>query len=97
VSDLNGSSEVGLVERQLMERFDGEPPGYIAVCGSNRLIALASRLRARWGSIVEASLEAHMACGLGYCHGCAAPLASDPSREGPLVCVDGPVFSVAGA
>lgn len=94
VSDSSGSSEVGLLERRLHADLDAAPPDYIAVCGSNRLIALASRLGARWGSTVEASLEAHMACGIGYCHGCAAPMPADPSREGPLVCVDGPVFAV---
>jgi len=37
-----------------------------------------------------ASLEAHMACGSGACHGCVVP-----TREGYLrVCVDGPVFAL---
>jgi NAD(P)H-flavin reductase len=35
-----------------------------------------------------ASLEAHMACGTGACHGCVVP-----THEGYLrVCVEGPVF-----
>ena len=52
---------------------------------------LAAELGAEWGVPVRVSLEARMACGLGYCHGCAAPVATDPTVEGPLVCVDGPV------
>jgi hypothetical protein len=37
-----------------------------------------------------ASLEAHMACGSGACHGCVVA-----TREGYLrVCVDGPVFAL---
>lgn len=94
VSDSTGSSEVRQLERRLIEQLDPSPPDFIAVCGAKRLIGLAARLGTRWGATVEASLEAHMACGLGYCHGCAAPVSADSSREGPLVCVDGPVFSV---
>jgi dihydroorotate dehydrogenase electron transfer subunit len=37
------------------------------------------------------SLEAHMACGLGYCHGCSSG-APGLAEEAPLVCRDGPVF-----
>ncbi|MFF5987120.1 iron-sulfur cluster-binding protein [Prauserella flavalba] len=32
-----------------------------------------------------------MACGLGYCRGCAAG-GGDGTQEAPLVCRDGPVF-----
>lgn len=97
VTDGDGSSDVEVLEHRLLTAFGDSPPDYIAVCGSNRLILLASRLARTWGAKVEASIEAHMACGLGYCHGCAAPLTADPSSEGPLVCVDGPVFAVSPA
>ena len=43
----------------------------VLVCGSNRLIDLAARLAAPYGVDVQVSLEAHMACGIGYCHGCS--------------------------
>lgn len=97
VHDANGSSEIAAVEQLLEGRFDTLPPRAIFVCGSSRLALLATRLGDRWGSMVQVSLEAHMACGLGYCHGCAAPMRSDPASEGPLVCVDGPVFDLRGA
>nr|WP_239081874.1 hypothetical protein [Streptomyces sp. SID9727] len=32
-----------------------------------------------------------MACGLGYCHGCATGTRGGP-EESPLICKDGPVF-----
>jgi dihydroorotate dehydrogenase electron transfer subunit len=35
-------------------------------------------------------LEELMACGLGYCHGCAVPRRN--SEQYYLVCEDGPVF-----
>lgn len=61
------------------------------VCGSARLLALAADLADRHGAGVQVSLEAHMACGLGFCHGCAAGRPGLP-HETPLVCADGPVF-----
>jgi len=92
VADEDGSSAIALIEQALDARIHPSPPGAIMVCGSRRLLDLALRLGERWGSHVQVSLEAHMACGLGYCHGCAAPIPTDANREGPLVCVDGPVF-----
>ncbi|WP_223690523.1 iron-sulfur cluster-binding protein [Leifsonia poae] len=92
VADEDGSSAVIRIERDLLARFAASPPDTIMVCGSQRLLDLALRLGERWGSRVQVSLEAHMACGIGYCHGCAAPIPTDANREGPLVCVDGPVF-----
>lgn len=97
VHDDDGSSDPDALAGRLIADFDPRPPRAIFVCGSSRLTLLAARLGERWGSAVQVSLEAHMACGIGYCHGCAAPVPADPSREGPLVCVDGPVFDVVGA
>ncbi|HEY7068378.1 MAG TPA: dihydroorotate oxidase electron transfer subunit [Chloroflexota bacterium] len=63
----------------------------VLVCGSNRLIDLAVRLAAPHGVDVQVSLEAHMACGIGYCHGCSHGAVGE-SEEAPLVCREGPVF-----
>jgi dihydroorotate dehydrogenase electron transfer subunit len=63
----------------------------ILVCGSNRLIELAHRLAVPWGIDVQVSLEARMACGIGYCHGCSHGAVGE-SEEAPLVCREGPVF-----
>ncbi|MFG1951105.1 hypothetical protein [Micromonospora sp. NPDC048830] len=94
VTDVDGSSSVEALDRRLDAEFDDLPPGLIVVCGSTRLAGLAMTLAARWNVPLQVSLEAHMACGLGYCHGCAVPGTADPSREGPLVCSDGPVFQL---
>ena len=89
VSDDLGTSDVAHVRSLVADRsFD-----LVAVCGSARLTQLALEIGREAGALVQVSLEAHMACGLGYCHGCAAPLSR--SDEGPLVCVDGPVFELA--
>ena len=97
VTDDDGSSDLTMLATRLRAEFDGAtpettPPDVVMVCGAGVLARLAAELGAHWGVPVQASLEAHMACGLGYCHGCAAPVQTDPSVEGPLVCADGPVF-----
>lgn len=92
VTDDDGSSAIPALAARLRAEFRAVPPAAILVCGAGVLARLAAELGAEWGVPVQVSLEAHMACGLGYCHGCAAPVATDPEVEGPLVCVDGPVF-----
>ncbi|WP_198413919.1 dihydroorotate oxidase electron transfer subunit [Cryobacterium algoritolerans] len=95
VTDDDGSSSIPALGERLRAEFRDNPPAVILVCGAGVLARLAAELGAEWGVPVQVSLEAHMACGLGYCHGCAAPVATDPEVEGPLVCVDGPVFDAA--
>lgn len=91
VTDADGTSDVEALEARLRARGEQALPGLVVVCGSRRLIDLADRLGRAWGAEVQVSVEAHMACGLGYCHGCAVPLGG---VEGPLVCQDGPVFDL---
>jgi dihydroorotate dehydrogenase electron transfer subunit len=93
VTDEAGDSAPERVERELLNRLDARPPELIFTCGSNRLATLCQRLAARWGARAQVSLEAHMACGLGYCHGCATAGAV-AAGESPLVCQDGPVFVI---
>ena len=99
VVDSDGTSDPAAV----LQRLGAEAAGYDGyyVCGSRRLLEMAARLAGegrRGGSAgraeVQVSLEAHMACGLGYCHGCAAGRPGLPA-ETPLVCRDGPVFRCA--
>ncbi len=95
VSDDDYSSDVDNVEKQLLSRYSISKPDAIMICGSNRLMRMAVTLGHNWNIPVQVSMEAHMACGLGYCHSC--PLGPSPSRqeESPLVCVDGPVFEAS--
>lgn len=91
VNDAEGSSDVDGLRARLCAELDDRPPQQILTCGSDRLARLCADLGDRWGASVQVSLEAHMACGLGYCHGCSTggPAGVD---ESPLVCRDGPVF-----
>ena len=90
VVDTNGSSDVERVAAAVLGRC-GDRFDEVYTCGSLRLLGLGATLAAASGASVQVSLEAHMACGLGFCHGCST---GHPglTREKPLVCADGPVF-----
>jgi dihydroorotate dehydrogenase electron transfer subunit len=91
VTDAEGTSDITHLRELLSSTLDSAPPQLILTCGSDRLAWLCRELADRWGAEVQVSLEAHMACGLGYCHGCATGTRSGP-EESPLICKDGPVF-----
>jgi dihydroorotate dehydrogenase electron transfer subunit len=89
VDDESGSSELTRVAK-IAEPWFEDLPSQAFVCGSARLLQLATRLASRYGHIVQAALEAPMACGIGTCHAC--PVGKLTDTEGELVCVDGPIF-----
>jgi dihydroorotate dehydrogenase electron transfer subunit len=92
VTDDAGTSSPEALFARLTADLDDAPPELILTCGSERLTRLCQQLAQRWiGSTVQVSVEAHMACGLGYCHGCASGARSE-GAESPLICTDGPVF-----
>lgn len=91
VDDVSGTSSPDALFATLTADLDDDPPQQIFTCGSERLTRLCEQLSARWSAPVQISVEAHMACGLGYCHGCASGARSH-GDESPLICKDGPVF-----
>ncbi|MGH3098806.1 MAG: hypothetical protein ACRDMV_22685 [Streptosporangiales bacterium] len=91
VLDSGGTSAPERLETRLHSLLDQAPPALVAACGSARLESLALRLADAWHADCQVAVEAHMACGLGYCHGCSTG-ARSASSEAPLVCRDGPVF-----
>ncbi|WP_253859136.1 dihydroorotate oxidase electron transfer subunit [Prauserella alba] len=95
VTDADGSSAVDALRGRLLRAFDEDPPQQILTSGSERLTRLVAELGVRWAADTQVSVEAHMACGLGYCHGCAVG-DGDGTSESPLVCRDGPVFGLRG-
>lgn len=96
VCDSDGSSDPALLRERLAAVLDERPLRQIFVCGSQRLLRLAVELGQIHNAQIQVSVEAHMACGLGYCHGCSTGTAGVP-EEAPLVCVEGPVFSAQTA
>lgn len=93
VDDASGTSAPAEVGRSLRSVYGEHGPDAIMVCGSDRLTKLAAELGGIWDADLQVSVEAHMACGMGYCHGCVLPGPTAAGREGLLACADGPVFA----
>lgn len=65
-------------------------------CGPEPMLhALAKQARA-WGVPCDVSLETPMACGLGICFSCVTKVRTPDGWDYKRVCMDGPVFDVAG-
>jgi len=68
----------------------------VATCGPDAMMAAVARWTAARSIPCDASLEAPMACGIGICFTCVAPIRD---REGGWdyrrTCVEGPVFDAA--
>jgi dihydroorotate dehydrogenase electron transfer subunit len=67
-------------------------PDIIYSCGPLEVIAYVVSFAKEQGIPGEASLESHMACGVGVCLGCALKLKPDDVGY-TKVCNEGPVFS----
>jgi len=75
-----------LLEGILSEEETGQ--AVIYGCGPNPMLKELSRISNEIGVPAQLSLEAHMACGIGACLGCAVR-----TKEGyQRVCKEGPVF-----
>jgi dihydroorotate dehydrogenase electron transfer subunit len=93
VDDRSRSSRVEEVRRLVSAEVGDAEVTAVATCGSRRLRRLAAETAASWRATMHYAAEAHMACGLGFCHGCV-DAASAPAGEA-LVCRQGPVFAGA--
>jgi dihydroorotate dehydrogenase electron transfer subunit len=80
----------GLLEQRLRE---AGPPARIQACGPLPMLAGVVELGRRFAVPTDVSLEAHMACGVGACLGCAFPCKKNGRIEYRRVCKDGPVFN----
>jgi dihydroorotate dehydrogenase electron transfer subunit len=65
--------------------------GVVFACGPLPMLVAVRDWAATYGARGYASLEAHMACGTGACHGCVVPTAGGGYAR---VCADGPVLSL---
>jgi len=74
----------------LVQRLDPGPGTVVYACGPTPMLAAVQRWCARAGLRGWVSLEAHMACGTGSCHGCVVETARGRQR----VCSEGPVFAL---
>jgi dihydroorotate dehydrogenase electron transfer subunit len=74
----------------VLDTLGVEPGTVVYACGPSGMIAAVRRWSLGLGLRGHASLEAHMACGTGSCHGCVV----DTARGRLRVCSDGPVFTL---
>jgi len=61
-------------------------------CGPKPMMKAVAALCGEHGLNNQASLESHMACGIGACLGCVTPIMEAGAPVNRLVCKDGPVF-----
>jgi dihydroorotate dehydrogenase electron transfer subunit len=80
-----------LVTHPVEEALADRKPDLIFACGPPAMLACVADLARRHRIPCQVSLEAHMACGMGACLGCAVPQPGHPTRY-LHVCQDGPVF-----
>jgi dihydroorotate dehydrogenase electron transfer subunit len=68
----------------------------VATCGPDAMMAAVARWTAAREIPCEASLETPMACGIGICFTCVAPIRdADGGWDYRRTCVEGPVFDAA--
>jgi dihydroorotate dehydrogenase electron transfer subunit len=72
----------------LLAALDVAPGTTVYACGPTPMVAAVQRWTFAEGLRGYVSLEAHMACGTGSCHGCVV----DTARGKLRVCAEGPVF-----
>ena len=89
------TSEDGAVGRKgtvmdVLTGLDAPPNTVVYACGPAAMIGAVQRWTLHEGLRGYASLEAHMACGTGSCHGCVV----DTARGKLRVCSEGPVFAL---
>jgi dihydroorotate dehydrogenase electron transfer subunit len=80
----------GLVTDDLAEVLQQQKTDAILACGPLPMLNAVNSLAEEFGVSCQVSLEAHMACGIGACLGCALK-----ARDGGYlhVCKDGPVVN----
>ena len=81
----------GLVTAALQREIARFPGAALYACGPWPMLRAVAGIAARHSLPCQVSLEAHMACGVGACQGCAVRTV-DGYRT---VCHDGPVFGSA--
>ncbi len=93
VTDDGSAGHGGEAISQLEMYLTRRPLARLYTCGSRRFAQAVQRLDAEGRTQGFLFLEERMACGLGYCHGCAVVRTdSEMGEEYLLVCRDGPVF-----
>ncbi len=70
-------------------------PDFLVGCGPEPMLNALAALATEWNVPCDVSLETPMACGLGICFSCVAPVKTPDGWDYKRVCMDGPVFDAA--
>lgn len=70
-------------------------PQHLVGCGPAPMLRALASLAKRWDVPCHLSLETPMACGVGICFSCVAPIRTTDGWDYRRTCVDGPVFDAA--
>lgn len=89
----DGSCEFRGRVTELLEKHG--PPDHLVGCGPEPMLHALAALAHRWRVPCHLSLETPMACGVGICFSCVAPVRTESGWDYRRVCVDGPVFDAA--
>lgn len=102
LATLDGSTGLQGTVVDLLDQLaaEGQLPassdGQVATCGPEPMMAAVAGWAARQGLPCYASLETPMACGIGICFTCVAPIKDDHGgQDYRRTCVEGPVFDAA--
>ncbi len=71
---------------------------HVMCCGPEPMMEAVAKLSAKHQAPCEVSLETPMACGIGVCFSCVAPVRCETAPDGwdyQRTCVAGPVFNAA--
>lgn len=80
-----------LITDPLAEAVRARRPDLLLACGPTPMLSCILGIAETHQLPCQVSVEAHMACGVGACLGCAIP-AAGPERTYLHVCLNGPVF-----
>lgn len=84
----------GHIVERLAEFLKTKRVDYIGACGPKAMLKALQQLVVPLGIPTEVAAEQTMACGLGYCLGCAVMVKQNGKPKPKLVCADGPVLSL---
>jgi dihydroorotate dehydrogenase electron transfer subunit len=86
-----GGFVTALLDQQLASPT-GPPIDHLVGCGPEPMLVALIKLAERRGLACHVSLESPMACGVGICFSCVAPVKTADGWDYARVCVEGPVF-----
>ncbi len=97
VTDMQGNSGPGHVERLLRGLIAEHRCDAFFTCGSSRLLRVQQNLAREFGLPGQVAMEQQMACGLGMCFCCVRDFNVGGEVVHKRVCWDGPVFDIMQA